>query len=183
MASITLSTLLTLFLLLSTLMSLVVKGAPTDPSVLNLTAISAENGQSIFECWQLKAPFLDSNQAGTDGAVFAQLGNASNASFAILPPKFSAGLHNAPFVQYVVFTSGRAHISLPNSTEKAIVHGGKRGLLIAADTADISEHGHNTTYPSDENTISINIPTKNGKIPKHTCLYRGPCKDTEMLSL
>ena len=99
MASITLSTLLTLFLLLSTLMSLVVKGAPTDPSVLNLTAISAENGQSIFECWQLKAPFLDSNQAGTDGAVFAQLGNASNASFAILPPKFSAGLHNAPFVQ------------------------------------------------------------------------------------
>ena len=99
MASFALSSLLTLFLLISTSMSLTVKGAPSDPSSLNLTAISAENGHSIFECWQLESPFVDSTQAGTDGAVFAQLGNASNASFAILPPKFNGGLHNAPFVQ------------------------------------------------------------------------------------
>ena len=99
MTSFTLSSILTLFLLISTFMSLTVKGAPSDPSSLNLTAISAENGRSIFECWQLQSPFVDSTQAGTDGAIFAQLGNASNASFAILPPKFNGGLHNAPFVQ------------------------------------------------------------------------------------
>ena len=85
--------------------------------------------------------------------------------------------------RYVVFTSGRAHISLPNSTDKAIVHGGKRGLVIAADTIDISQYGHITTYPSNENTISINIPTGDGKIPEHKCLYSGPCKNAELSNL
>ena len=94
-----LSPLITLLFILSTSMSLAIQGTSADPPALNLTAISAANGTSIFECWQLQAPFLDSNQAGTDGAVFAQLGNASNASLTILPPKFDGGLHNAPCVQ------------------------------------------------------------------------------------
>ena len=80
-------------------MSMTVRGIAAKPELLNVTAISAENGQSIFECWQLEAPFVESTQAGTDGAVFAQLGRAANATFTILPSKFNGGLHNAPCVQ------------------------------------------------------------------------------------
>lgn len=94
-----LSPFITFLLLGASFMSITVRGGSSGPGALNLTAISAQNGQSIFECWQLEAPFVDSTQAGTDGAVFAQLGNATNASFAILPPKFNGGLHNAPCVQ------------------------------------------------------------------------------------
>ena len=68
---------------------------------LNLTAISASNGASVLECWQLSAPFVISNQAGTVGAATAQLGNVANASFSVLPAKFDGGAHRAPAVQYV----------------------------------------------------------------------------------
>ena len=84
------------FTLLSMLMPL---SALAAPHTLNITAISAANGQSIFECWQMDAPFLKSSAPGTDGAVFAQLGDTANATFAVLPPKFNGGLHNAPCVQ------------------------------------------------------------------------------------
>ena len=66
---------------------------------LNVTAISAANGASTIECWQLAAPFITSSTAGVSGAAFAQLGKAGNTSYAIIPAKFQGGLHNAPVVQ------------------------------------------------------------------------------------
>lgn len=71
------------------------------PSFLNLTAISAANGESTLECWQLSDPFTLSNQAGTAGTAIKQLGNVANATLTILPAKFNGGAHRAPAVQYV----------------------------------------------------------------------------------
>ena len=75
---------------------------PKQPPYLNLTAISAKNGVSTIECWQLAAPFITSSEAGVSGASFAQLGKAGNTSYALIPAKFDGGLHNAPTVQSVV---------------------------------------------------------------------------------
>lgn len=69
------------------------------PSYLNLTAITAANGKSTLECWQLSDPFKVSNQAGTIGTAVKSLGNVANATYTILPPKFNGGLHQAPVVQ------------------------------------------------------------------------------------
>jgi hypothetical protein len=66
----------------------------------NLTAISAANGRSTIECWQIKKPFDVSADPGTAGTMSQQLGDLTNLTFTILPPKFDGGLHNAPFVQY-----------------------------------------------------------------------------------
>ena len=78
---------------------------PPLPSRLNITTIGAANGQSTLECWQLSAPFVQSSQAGTSGAVIAQLGETGATSYSLLPPQFNGGLHNAPVVQYVLLAS------------------------------------------------------------------------------
>ena len=69
------------------------------PSYLNLTAITAANGESTLECWQLSDPFTVSNQAGTIGTAVKPLGNVTNAIYTILPARFNGGLHQAPAVQ------------------------------------------------------------------------------------
>lgn len=74
----------------------------STPTTLNVTAISAKDGASTIECWQLAAPFKTSAEAGVSGAAIAQLGKAGSASYVVLPPKFNGGLHNAPAVQYVL---------------------------------------------------------------------------------
>ncbi|EPQ55764.1 hypothetical protein GLOTRDRAFT_121223 [Gloeophyllum trabeum ATCC 11539] len=146
-----------------------------SPSTLNLTALSAVNGQSVFECWALQPGFVSSAQPGTAGAISLQLGNLANASYAIIPAGFDAGRHNAPNVQYVVFLSGLAHITLPNSTQEAWVQGGRNGMIFAADTADVSLLGHSTAYPSGDQTVAMQIPTEGGLVPNHTVLHSGPC--------
>ncbi|KAI4270963.1 MAG: hypothetical protein L6R38_006966 [Xanthoria sp. 2 TBL-2021] len=153
----------------------------TDPSrpkprYLNVTAISAKNGASTIECWRLAAPFKASSEAGVSGASFAQLGKAGSASYALIPAKFGGGLYNAPTVQYVAFLSGTAVVSVPDSRRSVTIKGGRDGLIIAVDTADVSKLGYNTKYPSEEQTIGIQIPTADGKVPAHTVLYLGPCK-------
>ena len=166
------------------------------PTFLNITAISAQNGLSVLECWQILPGFTTSSQAGTAGASILQLGNVANMSYSVIPPKFNAGLHNAPTTQYVTsrtsthslilthipslerwvaFLSGLAHITLPNSTVDAYVPGGKNGFIFAADTAAVSANGHSTNYPSGSETIALQIPT-GGTIPQHNVLHSGPCE-------
>lgn len=100
-------------------------------------------------------------------------------SYSVLPPNFNAGVHNAPTTQWVAFLSGLAHITLPNSTVDAYVPGGKNGFIFAADTAAVSATGHSTNYPSDCETIALQIPT-GGTIPKHNVLHPGPCEQAEV---
>jgi len=72
------------------------------PTFLNVTALWAENGASVLQCWQILPGFTTSSQSGTAGASILQLGAVSNMSYSVLPPGFNAGLHNAPTEQYVL---------------------------------------------------------------------------------
>jgi hypothetical protein len=77
--------------------------------------------------------------------------------------------------RYVAFLFGQAVVSLPNSTQTATIYGGKNGLIIATDMANVSTYGHITTYPSNHETHAIQMPTLYNEIPAHTVLYEGPC--------
>lgn len=79
----------------------------------------------------------------------------------------------SPSCRYVVFTSGLANITLPYYPDIAVVHGGSKGIIFAADTTG---DGHVTTYPGDKPTIALQIPVEGGVPPNHTVLYSGPCK-------
>jgi hypothetical protein len=87
----------------------------------------------------------------------------------------------------VAFLSGLIHVTLPNTTisptTSAWIQGGKYGLVVAVDTANVSKYGHVTEYPSDADTVSLQIPFKDGKIPDHKVLYDGPCSWTEMVGI
>jgi hypothetical protein len=99
------------------------------PTSLNITAISASNGASTLECWQLVPGFTTSSQAGTIGASSLQLGGVSNMSYSVLPPGFNASFHNAPTFQYVLCPLSSIHspILTPLITGKmgCIPHGSR----------------------------------------------------------
>lgn len=73
----------------------------SPPSFLNVTALTAQGGVSVLECWQILPGFTTSSQSGTVGASILQLGELANASYSVIPPAFDAGFHNAPTQQYV----------------------------------------------------------------------------------
>lgn len=96
-----------------------------------------------------------------------------------MPPKYTTEhVQN----RFVVFLSGEAHVTLPHSDASAIIRGGKNGLIIAN---DITGTGHITKYPSDQPTVSLQIPFRpqNGKgIPAHKISkVDGPCKIEEQI--
>ncbi len=68
---------------------------------LNVTTIAARNGCSVIQCWSIPS-FTQSATAGTAGALNLFLGEATNATFTLLPPRFDGGLHNAPAPQYAL---------------------------------------------------------------------------------
>ena len=82
---------------------------PPVPSRLKITSIGPINGESTLVCWQLSAPFVQSSQAGTAGAIFAQLGETGATSYLSLPRQSDGGFHNAPIVQCVLLV----FLSLP----------------------------------------------------------------------
>ena len=159
----------------------------TTTPALNLTAISTYNDASVIECWQMQPNFTLTTQPGVSGSLSLFLGNTVNASYLAIPPRFDGGLHNAPVGQYVIYLSGMAHITLPNTTvspkTEAWIHGGKYGLVIAADVKGMSKYGHETSYPTNANTVTLTIPFAGGKIPDHTVLYEGPCLWPEMVGI
>ncbi|KAF2265546.1 hypothetical protein CC78DRAFT_460806 [Lojkania enalia] len=160
-----------------------IPGAAAQSTHFNLTAIGAANGRSTIECWQIKRPFDVSTDPGTAGSKALPLGDLTNLTLSILPPKFDGGLHNAPFVQFVAFTSGVAVVSLPDSNEQATIYGGKYGLIIAADVASVSAKGHITRYPSDDSTIALQIRIEGGVPPTYKILHKGACRWKELSGL
>lgn len=69
-----------------------------EPEPFNITAITAcPRGKSTLECWQLKERPTISQTKGVAGSVQQQLGFiGGEASYLVLPPKFSGEPHNAP---------------------------------------------------------------------------------------
>ncbi|KAK3319993.1 hypothetical protein B0T19DRAFT_404524 [Cercophora scortea] len=121
---------------------------------LNITAIGAAKGESTVECWQF-GPFASSTTPGTIGALNLFMGDMANATYTVLPPRFDGGWHVAPARH-----TGLIHITLPNGTDEAWIHGGKHGLIIAADTREVSAHGHRTQYPGNAATIALQVPLR-----------------------
>ncbi|KAI1487452.1 hypothetical protein F5X96DRAFT_650019 [Biscogniauxia mediterranea] len=158
----------------------------SSSSYLNLTAITGHNRVSVLECWQLADPFATSDVPGVAGTQTLGLGGggggglAGTTTYTVLPPRFDGGLHNAPAKQYVWFISGLIHLSLPNATEEAWIHGGRYGLIYAGDTADVSGWGHRTRYPGSDETIALVVPVKDGVSPEHRVLHDGPCVAGEL---
>ncbi|KAK8016896.1 hypothetical protein PG993_015085 [Apiospora rasikravindrae] len=151
---------------------------------LNVTAIGASGGKSTLECWQLDAPFAVSDTPGTRGSASANLGNVSTMGMGVIPANFDGGLHNAPANQWVMFTSGLAHITIPgDDSDGAYILGGEFGLIFAADTADVSEKGHYTRYPGTVETVALQMPTLDGEIPPHQVVRSGPCHANDTAGL
>lgn len=51
-------------------------------------------------------------------------------------------------------------------------------MLFALDTKETStKRGHYTEFPSDEQTVLLQMPFANSEVPEHTVLYDGPCKE------
>lgn len=63
------------------------------------------------------------------------------------------------------------------------MYGGKYGLIIAADTAEVSEHGHRTQYPSAADTIGMQMPISNESEFKYKLLHSGACLQGEMTGI
>ncbi|CEJ86663.1 hypothetical protein VHEMI04169 [[Torrubiella] hemipterigena] len=157
--------------------------AQQPPRFLNLTAIAAAHGESTLECWQLDSPFTSSSSPGTVGALSLFMGELANATYTVLPARFDGGFHRAPARQFVLFTSGLAHITLYKGKNEAWVQGGKYGLIIAADTQDVSQHGHRTEYPSGADTIGIQIPISDESSFEYKVLHSGACHECEMTGI
>ncbi|KAM7199784.1 hypothetical protein V8F20_005654 [Naviculisporaceae sp. PSN 640] len=146
----------------------------------NVTALSANKHRvSTIECWQMDTPFTVSTDAGIAGSASISLGNVTNLVYTVLPAGFDGGVHVAPKNQWVVFTKGLAVLTIPGDDSPkstASIQGGGFGLIFAADTKEVSDKGHITRYPGITETVALQAPTHDGKVPNHKILYRGPCK-------
>ncbi|KAI1804059.1 hypothetical protein F4811DRAFT_304106 [Daldinia bambusicola] len=140
------------------------------PSI-DITALSARSGISVLECWQLASP-----PTRASGVDVLRMGDIANASYYIFPPRFDSGRRPGPARQYVWVISGVVHLSLPNATDEATIHGGRYGLTYVEDTADVSVWGHRATFPGYDETVLLMIPVRDGINPPHTVLHDGPCK-------
>jgi hypothetical protein len=90
--------------------------------------------------------------------------------------------NSALAIRWVIFLSGLAHITLPDSQAEAWILGGKNGAILALDTVDVSRLGHITEYPSGESTFVMQIPLGSGGVPRHRVLHSGACHGEELLS-
>ena len=75
--------------------------------------------------------------------------------------------------------AGETVVSLPNSTQTATIRGGRYGLMLVTDTANVSRYGHISKFPSMKETVVIQLPTENNEIPSHSVLYEGECRHEE----
>ncbi|KAF2179751.1 hypothetical protein K469DRAFT_594633 [Zopfia rhizophila CBS 207.26] len=146
---------------------------PQTAPYLTATALVAKNGNTAFECWLLTKPFERPSLSGLNGAQVANIGNFTNLSYSIMPPRWDGnGLHNSPALQLVHYLSGVAHVTLPHNSVEAWIKGGVEGLLFATDTTGT---GHFTKYPTNEETVVIMAPFKDRKGPDHIILANRPC--------
>ncbi|KAI9882690.1 MAG: hypothetical protein M1823_005566 [Watsoniomyces obsoletus] len=159
---------------------------------LTVTAITTVDGRAVLQCWRLRDAPITSSNAGTKGLPISPLGTlaeptcfpagTSPATQVVLPPRKRAKIHAAPSVQFVLFYSGEAIVTLPDPDNEsgrlsgrdnvAWFPGGPNGMLIAA---DVTGDGHYTDYPSDQPTYALQIPTLDGKVPLHEQVGTGPC--------
>ncbi|KUJ13669.1 uncharacterized protein LY89DRAFT_590988 [Mollisia scopiformis] len=154
------------FLLLSTIR------AHEATQYLTTTAVVTDhNDHAYLECWQFSTPFKTYPTVGQ--SLF--LGHTTNITYVVLPPRSEEGIHKPPAPMFFMLLSGLAHITFPYNDEEAWVMEGVNGLLVANDIKGI---GHYTTYPSDKETVALQVPFEGGVVPQHKILGRGACHHT-----
>lgn len=148
---------------------------PAEGKYLWVTTLFGRNGQSVIECWQLPNPFILGTDPGIEGNLLTTLGPVERANLAIIRPGFDGGLHVAPKVQFVIFPTGLSRATVPSRKGLAWVAGGRNGLVLAADTAEVSKDGHTTIYPSNEETVGYALPVPGNKPPTPRRVKKGAC--------
>ena len=69
-------------------------------------------------------------------------------------------------------------MTLPNSKDEIWIMEGVNGFLIAADVEGV---GHFTEYPSDKETVALQVPFKDGVVPNHVVLKIGACNSRKQV--
>ncbi|KAK8188823.1 hypothetical protein IWZ00DRAFT_299956 [Phyllosticta capitalensis] len=148
--------------------------AAQNNSYLTVTSLvtNAQNN-SALECWKFTTPLTVPSTPGISGSMLYAFNLSTANEYTVIPARFDGGIHNAPAPQFVYFTSGLAHISLPHGDDEAWILGGANGLIFAGDTTGT---GHATTYPSDQATVALALPVEGGKPPPYAVLHQGPCE-------
>jgi hypothetical protein len=136
---------------------------------LTTTAIVTDsNDHAHLECWKFTTPFSTYPTIGR--SLF--LANTTNITYVILPPHSAEGIHKPPAPMFFVLLSGKAHVTFPFNNEELWIREGAKGLIVAADVKGI---GHFTEYPGSKETVALQVPFKDGIVPNHSVLGRGPC--------
>lgn len=78
--------------------------------------------------------------------------------------------------RFFVLLSGLAHVTLPEGDDELWIMEGVNGLMIAADTVG---EGHVTEYPSEKETVALQIPFEDGRLPEHRVVRGGVCHAQE----
>lgn len=71
-----------------------------------------------------------------------------------------------------VLLSGLAHVTLPKCDGDLWIMEGVNGLIVAN---DVRGEGHFTDYPSDKPSVALQLPFKDGKLPKYRVVHGGVC--------
>ncbi|KAI9834168.1 MAG: hypothetical protein M1826_005279 [Phylliscum demangeonii] len=152
-------------------------GAVARPyNYFQITAITACNRQSKLECWQLSSPIFVSNTSTEDiaGGQFQSLGPVEGSTYGVVPPRFESGNH-VDRVEFLAILSGLAHITIANSTDEVWIGPGYEDFILTTDTSNISDIGHDVTFPTDQPTTSLQVQPAGGVVPDHIVLHQGPC--------
>ncbi|KAK5725382.1 hypothetical protein LTR15_003568 [Elasticomyces elasticus] len=171
----------TLLAFLAAFPSMVPAAALSPQNLFNISVATAEYGKSVIQCWQLTTP-PSLATIGSGSFESQSLGKAQAVSINFFPAGLSFGLHPAPVVQWVVVLSGSTKVYLQNQTDEAdtvFTSAGKNGVLLAADTADISPLGHVTETV--EETVMLFMSTANGTVPEHTVLHNKACAGEDLV--
>ncbi|KAJ9136570.1 hypothetical protein NKR23_g9717 [Pleurostoma richardsiae] len=166
---------------------------------LNITAISSRDGYSVLECWQLASVPVEAMSA----INYVISGNTTKATWSVIRPQTTVGEAWAPTVQLSMILNGLIRITAPspppsvNSSGYTAIPGSSSpppqsvayimpgtatsSLLIAADMSSTSYlMGHYTEFPSDEETILVQVPFAGNEAPEHSVIYEGPCSSSKV---
>ena len=95
--------------------------------------------------------------------------------------KFKTAFSMTKLTRFVALFSGSATFTFPNNNERAVVKGGRNGLILATDIKQTGSAGHITTFARDTLTNGVMLPVKGNQVPKHKVLNMGPCKGAELV--
>ncbi|KAI1214547.1 uncharacterized protein F4807DRAFT_1460 [Annulohypoxylon truncatum] len=165
------------------IISTLLLGSATALLKPNITAVAAVDGHSTIQCWQLDNAFTSKNVLNRSSIYSADLGGAANLSYTFIPPNYDQGVHSAPYNQWVIFIKGIGLITVPNDNTTAYVAPGETGIVFASDTSDITVDGHRSQYLGVTESIIMQIPALDNKVPAHTVLHPGGCDTSEMSGL